>query len=71
METPGDNVAAEDGAGLDGIDAGSWPEVANIIGTVIFSHDDEYQNIDEFRVDTARRRVRAGRRWDWDGEIGS
>ena len=71
METPGSNVAAEDVAFLDGIDVGKRPEVASIIGTVTFSHDEQYKNIDEFRGDVARRRIRRGCRWDWDGETGS
>ena len=71
VETPGSNVAAEDVAVLDGIDVGKRPDVASIIGTVTFSHDEQYKNIDEFRGDVARHRIRRGCRWDWDGETGS
>ena len=71
METPGSNVAAEEVAVLDGIDVDTRPDVASIIGTVTFSHDEQYKNIDEFRGDVARHRIRRGCRWDWDGETGS
>ena len=67
VETPGDKVAAEDIAVLDGVNVGHRPEVAQIIGTVTFSRAEQYANIDEFRGDAARHRIRAGCRFDWDG----
>ena len=67
VETPGDKVAAEDIAVLDGVNVGHRPEVAHIIGTVTFSRAEQYENIDEFRGDAARHRIRAGCRFDWDG----
>ena len=43
------------------------PKKAQIVGTVTFSHSDEYGSLQAFRADWKNRRIVEGGQYDWDG----
>ena len=43
------------------------PQRCQIVGTVTFSHSDEYGSLQAFRADRKIHRIAAGGQYDWDG----
>ena len=68
VETPGPTAKALKHALAEDVSDNTRPEVAQIVGTVIFSHSVPYESPAAFRADWARHRIRQGSKYDWSGE---
>ena len=65
IETPGPTPNAQANALVEGAAIGPRPSKAQIVGTIAFSHSDQYVDTVAFRADAAHHRIREGGEKDW------
>ena len=72
VETPGPSASASVSALVDGAYIAARPAAARIVGTVVFSHSEQYAGRDAFCGDRRAHRIRPGaptHDWSGDGEM--